>query len=633
MTLKDFMDRYGPTIAVLTMVVVLGVLLPGNANGDKSNVSTTAGNNIAASGDSGVIESESDASGSDASGTLDSTGSVTGGTTGTGGTAGTGTKRAATTGTASGAGTIAPQQATPEQAASVTAAGGVKFGSGPNCREDGRQKSFSYSAPPCAEWAPGTPNGGATDRGVTGDKILVIRYRGQENAATSAALTGAGASDSREDTQKQYENFFKYFNLHYETYGREVVMKVFDATGASGNDEAARADAIKMAEEMGAFAVMNAGTVGTEELARRGVICLCTTTLSREFYGSLPPYVFSSLPTSEGYGEMAAEYVGKRLAGRNANHAGDPVFKANPRRFGYIWYEGEGGRADPVRKISHDNFVQELAKYNVSLSGDFGYIFDIAKAPDQADAMVAKFRQERVSTVILGVDPLYPIFFTQSATKNNYNPEWIILGTALSDTTFFGRTYDKKQMQAAFGISPLYVSWADVRTSPGWKEYHHADPTADPNDTGPNNGRVAVNVNRSGVAILFSGIHMAGPKLDQDSFSQGLLNLPPIGGAPARPLIKFTRQDPTAIKDFNEIFWDSTFSGRDEVNKDGVGAFLHVDGGKRYQKGQWPDTDPKVFNREGAIFTSDNPPGGPQALPHDADGHKHDPAKKCMTCP
>ena len=409
-------------------------------------------------------------------------------------------------------------------------------------------------------------------------------------------------------------------------------MKVYDATGAADNDEASRSDAIKMAEELNAFAVLGAGTVATAELARRGVVCMCTTTLSREYYGTLPPYVFSSLPTSEGYGEMAAEYVGKRLAGRNANWAGDAVFKTSPRRFGYIWYEGELGRADPIRKISHDNFVQELAKYNVSLSGDFGYLFDIAKAPDQADAMVAKFRQEKVSTVILGVDPLYPIFFTQSATKNNYNPEWIILGTALSDTTFFGRTYDKKQMQAAFGISPLYVSWADVRSSPGWKEYHHADPTKDPNDTGPNNGRVAVNVNRSSVAILFSGIQMAGPKLDQDTFSQGLLNLPAIGGTPARPLIKFTRQDPTAIKDFNEIFWDSTFPGRDEVNKDGVGAFLHVDGGKRYQKGQWPETDPKVFNRDGAIFTSDNPPGGPQALPHDADGHKHDPAKRCLSC-
>ena len=632
MTVKDLMDRYGPTIAVLTMVIVLGVLLPGNTTRrDGSNVAATGGASSSAPIDGGASTTDTLATGEAAPTSGDNSSSAAAGTTAGGATP---ARRAAAGGGGTAAsGPIAAQEATAAQAAAVSAPGGVKFGSGPNCREDGRQKSFSYSAPPCADWTPGTPNGGATDKGVTGDKILLVRYRGQENAATSAALTGAGASDSREDTAKQYENFVKYFNLHYETYGREVVMKVYDATGESGNDEAARSDAIKIAEEMGAFAVLNAGTVGTEELARRGVICICTTTLSREFYGALPPYVFSSLPTAEGYGTMAAEYVGKRLAGRNATWAGDAVFKTSPRRFGYIWYEGEGGRADPVRKISHDNFIQELAKYNVSLSGDFGYIFDIAKAPDQADAMVAKFRQEKVSTVILGVDPLYPIFFTQSATKNNYNPEWMILGTALSDTTFFGRTYDKKQMQAAFGISPLYVSWADVRTSPGWKEFHHVDPSANPDDTGPNNGRVAVNVNRSGVATLFSGIQMAGPNLNQDTFSQGLLNLPPIGGTPARPLIKFTRQDPTAIKDFNEIFWDSTYQGRDEVNKDGIGAFLHVDGGKRYQAGQWPTSEPKVFNREGAIFTSDNPPGGPQALPHDADGHKHDLNKRCLSCP
>lgn len=626
MTLKEFLDRYGPTVAIVTMVVVLGVLLPGNTKGGGSNVS--AGGTVPIGTSDGTTTSETIATADGtAAATVDGGASVSAGGTTTG-AAGTSTARPGTPtpSKAVSGGAVTPQAATVQQSQSVTAAG-VKFGSGPNCREDGRQKSFSYAAPPCADWTPGTPNGGGTDKGVTGDKILVIRYRAQENAATSAALTGAGASDSRDDTETQYQAFTKYFNQHYETYGREVVMKVFDASGAAGNDEAERADAIKMADELGAFAVLNAGTVGAAELARRGVICLCTVTLSRSFYGALPPYIFSSLPTAEDYGTQAAEYVGKRLAGRNATFAGDALFKANPRRFGYVWYEGEGGRADPVRKVSHDVFVDELAKYNVSLSGDFAYIFDIAKAPDQADAMVAKFRDAKVSTVILGVDPLYPIFFTQSATKNNYNPEWIILGTALSDTTFFGRTYDKKQMQAAFGISPLYVSWADFKSSPGWKEYHSGNPAANPNDT---NGKVAVNVTRSGVATLFSGIQMAGPNLNQDTFSQGLFNLPPIGGTPARPLIKFTRRDPTAIKDFNEIYWDSTFQGKDEVNKDGVGAFLHVNGGKRYQAGQWPESEPKVFTRDGAVFTSDNPEGGPQAVPYD---DKVDKSKRCLSCP
>lgn len=623
MTLKDFMDRYGPTVAVLTLLGVLAVLLPGNAKNDESVVSTAgAGSTLsseeATTGDTIVAEDGSTSALADAAG--GATGAVSSGGATTGGAA------RSSGGTTAGA-TAGATQTGAQQTAAAAPPEGVKFGSGPNCREDGKQKAFSYASPPCVEWAPGTPNGGATDKGVTSDKILVIRYRGVENAATSAALTGAGATDSRENTEKQFQNFVKYFNQHFETYGREVVLKVFDASGDT--DESQRADALKIADA-GAFAVLNAGTVGAEELARRGVVCMCTTSLSRQYYNALPPYIFSSLPSSEGYSTHAAEYLGKRLAGDPAIHSSDPAVKTKVREFGHIWYEGENGRADPIRKIGRDFYINELSKYGIKLKGEFSYIFDIAKAPDQAQSMIAKMKSEGVTTITLAVDPLYPIFITQEATKQNYYPEWIILGTALSDTTFFGRTYDKAQMRSAFGISPLYVSWADNRNSPGWKEYHHGDPTA---NEGVTDGKVAVNVNRSVVNILFSGIQMAGPKLNQDTFAQGLFDMPAVGGSPARPLLKFTKQDPTWYKDFSELFWDSTTTGRDEVNKDGAGAFLRVDGGKRYQAGQWPETAPKVFNREGAVFTTDNPPGGPQATPHDADGHKHDPAKRCLSCP
>lgn len=623
MTLKEFMDRYGPTVAVLTLLGVLAVLLPGNAKNDESVVSTA--------GVGGTLSSGADA-GTTADGTIAAEdGSTFESTDAAGGAAGAVTSGGATTsGAVRSGGTTAGAATQPgaQQTAAAAPPAGVTFGSGPNCREDGKQKAFSYAAPPCVEWTPGAPNGGATDKGVTGDKILVIRYRGQENAATSAALTGAGATDSRENTEKQFQNFVKYFNQHFETYGREVVLKVFDASGDT--DESQRADAITIAEKLGAFAVLNAGTVGAEELARRGVVCMCTTSLSRQFYTALPPYIFSSLPSSEGYSTQAAEYLGKRLAGDPAIHSSDPSFKTKVREFGHIWYEGENGRADPIRKVGRDFYINELSKYGIKLKGEFSYIFDIAKAPDQAQSMIAKMKSEGVTTITLAVDPLYPIFITQEATKQNYYPEWIILGTALSDTTFFGRTYDKAQMRSAFGISPLYVSWADNRNSPGWKEYHHGDPSA---NEGVTDGKVAVNVNRSVVNILFSGIQMAGPKLDQDTFAQGLFDMPAVGGSPARPLLKFTKADPTWYKDFSEIFWDSTYAGRDEVNKDGAGAFLRVDGGKRYQAGQWPETAPKVFNRDGAVFTTDNPPGGPQATPHAADGHKHDPAKRCMSCP
>src|SRR5205823_13443813 len=117
----------------------------------------------------------------------------------------------------------------------------------------------------------------------------------------------------------------RYSNLHYETYGREVVYRTFDATGESTDDAAMRADAVEIAEHIKAFAVfgMNAPPVFAAELAARGVPCImCAEGQSREFYKKVGPYVFGRFPVLEEYYANAAEYIGKRLAGKPAKWAG-----------------------------------------------------------------------------------------------------------------------------------------------------------------------------------------------------------------------------------------------------------------------------------------------------------------------
>ena len=52
-------------------------------------------------------------------------------------------------------------------------------------------------------------------------------------------------------------------------------------------------------------------------------------------------------------------------------------------------------------------------------------------------------------------DPIYPVFYTEAASKQNYHPEWINTGSALTDTTFFARAYDKSQWNHNFGLSLL----------------------------------------------------------------------------------------------------------------------------------------------------------------------------------
>jgi hypothetical protein len=465
---------------------------------------------------------------------------------------------------------------------------------------------------------------------VTKDKIVIVRFLPQSDPATEAALRGIGAEDTREDQKRIYEVLRRYMNTHTETYGREVVFQDVNASGKSDNDEAMKSDAIRVANEIKPFAVFGQtlSSVFAEELAQRGVPCTCIRSESRGYYKRNPPLIFGDLPTIEDYYVSIAEYIGKRLANRPAKWSGNPAMQQQPRKFGLIYVEGAGTKANPNLKEARDFYVNELKKYNVSLSADVGYLYDVARAPDQAAAIISKMRSAGVSNVLFIGDPLYPIFLTQEATRQAYFPEWFISGTLLSDTSFFGRTYDQQQWSHAFGMSPLWVFFEDVSQSYGYRMYHHAKPGSPRGEEG-----VGINVYASPVQNTFNGIQMAGPNLTRERWVQAMFAMPPTGGIPAAPLVYYTRESPNAIKDFTEVFWNASGRGKDETGKDGVGIMMKANGGKRYKPGEWPATEPNVFQAEGAIFTSDNPPGGKDTYPHDTNRpHTHPPEQRCMSC-
>lgn len=624
MTLKDFFDRYGPTVAVIAVLALLVVVIPDGGDGGGSPTSIDAGSGTTPSG----------LASTDPSAPVDTTGSDPVLANGTGGSAPAAGGGATKPGGAAGGGTASNTQASggTQQAAPPPPGGGsVKFGSGPNCRPDGRQDQIWLYAPVCVEpWQKGADNGGATAPGVTRDKVVIVRFLPQSDPATQAALRGIGAEDTRDDQKRIYEVLRKYMNTHTETYGREVVFQDVDASGESDNDEAMKSDAIKIANEIKPFAVFGQTlpSVFAEELAQRGVPCTCIRSESRGYYKRNPPLIFGDLPTIEDYYVSIAEYIGKRLANRPAKWSGDPTMQAQPRKFGLIYVEGVGTKANPDLKEARNFYIEELKKYNVSLSADVGYLYEVARAPDQSAAIISKMRSAGVSNILFMGDPLYPIFLTQEATRQAYFPEWFISGTLLSDTSFFGRTYDQQQWSHAFGMSPLWVFFEDVSQSYGYRMYHHAKPGSPRGEEG-----VGINVYASPVQNTFNGIQMAGPNLTREKWVQAMFAMPPTGGIPAAPLVYYTRESPNAIKDFTEVFWNPQGRGKDETGKDGVGIMMKANGGKRYKPSEWPASEPNVFQMEGAIFTSDNPPGGKDTYPHETTRpHQHPPEQRCMSC-
>lgn len=616
LTVRDLFDRYGPTIAVVAALALLVVVMPGNDGGDE----VAAGR----SGPASVLGEEVTSPSVD--GVVTGAGPATGGGGGGGGGGG---RRAGASGDASGGGAGGAGEASSGPVFSTKGEWGPgifpKPGPETKCREDGRMPGFSFYQPVCVPEFDGD-NGGATSKGVTDDTVKVVRFLGNPSAVESATLRALGADDSEEVRNAVDRSLTHYFNNHVETYGREVVIETYQGTGDGDDDPAARADAVEIADTIKPFAVFPATPTGvnanvlSEELAARGVMCMCTVSRPRAAYGRTSPYVWSSLPLLEEYFDTMAEYWGKRLAGKEATwvDTSAPPLDTSKRTFGLIYIQGQGeDPPDPEVKEAVDHFEAELAKYGVQLAKKVSYNLDLARGQEQAINIMAQMKDAGVTTLACFCDPLTPVFFYEQATALQYYPEHFITGSILMDTTFFGRTYDKKQWINAFGISPLWVFFKDVSTSSGYRAFHHGDTDQEKGDEG-----VGINVRQAPLQLLLNGIHYSGPQLTPQNFKTGFLRAGRVGGSVKAPLVYFTPDSPTAIKDFTEVWWDPDGLGKDETGKDGVGILVKSNGGQRYELGKWPEVaQPTVFeNDPKPVFTSDTPP---ETYDHDADGHTH----------
>ena len=202
---------------------------------------------------------------------------------------------------------------------------------------------------------------------------------------------------------------------------------------------------------------------------RRGVVlCLCSTVGVDRVLPGEPAGVSDSLPTSTEYCRASAEYIGKRMAGRNAVYAGDELnptqrFRNRERVFGLLYLNGARGKVEPEGERARDGLRGGFAEYGVSFAVQVGYLYDPGRNQNDVTNVIAQFKAAGVTTIVPLVDPLYPILITPEATRQNYFPEWFIMGTGLSDTTTAGRLYDQLQWRHAFGISPLWITWIDHR--------------------------------------------------------------------------------------------------------------------------------------------------------------------------
>lgn len=631
------LSRYKPFVATVAAVALLVIFIPGEDNQPGTRGVTAGGTATTPGATAGGATSQGGAAqagtagkpGTGASGTVGATagagtsgagavapgGGATGAASGGGAGATTGVPGAVSGGTSGATPGTGTDVATSPGGEPAIASGGevppVPEGAAgdPNCDPaTGRVRLPTIYAPKCADF-PASARGGNSYQGVTENEIIVAVYRGQANQATTALLTAAGADDSREQIAATREAYVRLFEQHLNTYGRKIKLVYVEGSGAADNDAAAKADAIKVATEIKAFISWgDPNNTYVNEVVARGVMCFCTVSQPIDKYLGWAPYVFSPglMASTQGYVHRS-EYIAKKVwldaAGNRAKakFAGDATYKLKDRAIAIVYYETK----DNVYKSGVDFFVDRLRnEYNIELADRISYILDLAKAQEDARTIIARLKSKGVTTLFFSGDPLMPIFLTQEASNQNYRPEWLISGSALTDTTFFARTYDKTQWAQAFGISYLSARGpqeeGDAYRLHAW--HYGRPPEAD--DT--------YGVIYPVPATFAAAVHLAGPELTPFTFRDALFYAAlPAGGAWRGGITSIAVSygqkglwpwdDYLAADDATEIWWDNTARGRDEIGNDGVGMYQYVDGGIRFLPGKWPTAETKAFVREGAI--------------------------------
>ncbi|MEY2475626.1 MAG: hypothetical protein QOG87_941, partial [Actinomycetota bacterium] len=292
--------------------------------------------------------------------------------------------------------------------------------------------SDPYS-PPCIAFT--GDNGGATSTGVTATEIKVS-YRSLNEKGfqqTLAALAGASLQDGPEDIKRTVQALSEYFNKRYQFYGRKLVMNFYNGQGSNttellgGGREKAETDADTV-KSNGAFADLSATSEPyANALARRGILGFGDPYLSRPWHEQHRPYIWSIATDGTMVATEAAEYAGKRLCNKPAKWAGGDL-KDKPRSI--ATFAPENSWYQESVQIARGT----LDKFNCKPGENVKYQLDLGTMSNQAANLIPRMKAAGVTTILCGCDPIMPVFLTGEMNRQNYYPEFIIVGTALTDT-------------------------------------------------------------------------------------------------------------------------------------------------------------------------------------------------------
>jgi hypothetical protein len=496
----------------------------------------------------------------------------------------------------------------------------------PRCRHDdpkygpyGRFDTTSVGGgPACVKaWDDSADNGGATAPGVTKDRIKVVFILPNEEQFTEDPVKPTDRSTNATGTyQDGLHDYLLPALRFYETWGRGLEAHFFTSTGS--DEQAQRADLVAITA-MKPFAVMNLISGQDLEVLEAGLaqakILSWGYDASYEDSAKQSPYRWGSADNNA-TAINSAEVIGKQLVGKKAEFGGQDV-AAQTRTFGVV---SDGS-------IDDDLFVEHFGTFG-------GRVAQVGTLPgEDADAVqtaaptiVTRLKNAGVTTVVPFTGAGNVQVLMETASKQDYFPEWFFTGASYQDIGLLARQYPPEQGRHAFGISFI---------NPSTKPDPETEARTDVVNWywGRNVGTFSARYIQQLVWLL-SGIHAAGPKLTPQTFKQGLFALPPSGGAATgrtdssmtgfarTPKLPWDEYAVTAY-DFAPYWWDPFTTGPSNgIYVEGEGVGWYVDGGKRYVATTWPKKQFAWFDKSQSMQAFDSRPGGP--LPYAGD---------CQGCP
>ena len=471
--------------------------------------------------------------------------------------------------------------------------------------ERGQVAYPSFFAPEC--YAPfDGDNGGETEEGVTSDSIKVVWYLPPDVDPIIDFISEGISDDSAADTRATLEGFNEFFAHFSETYGREVDLEFYEATGTADDEVAARADAVAIAEDIEPFMVLNGPQLTSafeEELAAREISCLqCGPNQPQSFYEEADPYLLTVTMNAEQGQYHTAALVGRSLAGQPASFAGADLADTE-RTFGLVYLDSVEGSDESL-----DTFEERLDEQGVTLAETVGYDSPVTLQTTAA-SVIAKLKDAGVTSVLFSGDPVAPRELTREATAQNYFPEWIITPSSiLVDTNVFARTYDQEQWAHAFGVS-TGAAKVDPSTQGSaflYEWYFGEEPPAD--DT--------VALLSAQLNTLYNVLQGVGPNLTRQGFRDTIFAAEPTPSAITQPSLSWGDKgiwpstDWLGIDDATLVWWNPDAEGPDERGDVAAGMYEFVAGGARYLPDEWPEGDPGLFDEEGAVTIYEDPPPG-----------------------